>query len=243
MVVPAYQLTSDHTIWLGMHFEDWNKVPSAIRNDGLSNMISRYRGVVDGPRLWARMTAADWDRIPQPIRAMAFVRMARYWSRHYQVGHDYDISAALAADTVAAIVMVESWFEHRATYTNQDGTRDVGLGGASAFCRTRMRDLHTLGVVDVGPDDEQYASPWVATRVVAIWLRLMLDEAGGDLDLAIAAYHTGIAGAGSDDGQRYAANVRRKRRRFIRNVGAPPAWTFLFSELLSPPTVSGSAVR
>lgn len=231
MTVPAYLVESDHTLWLKMHFEDWDTVPTPVREAALTKMISRYRGAIDGPRTWARMTAEDWDRVPQPIRAMAFVRMARYWSRHYRIGRDYEIPSELAADTVAALVMVESWFEHRGTYTNRNGSEDLGLGGASAFCRARIRELHALGEVDVDPADSEYVEPWTATRVLAIWFGLMLDEAGGDLDLAIAAYHTGIGDAASQDGKKYAANVRRKRRRFIRNVGAPPAWTFLVSSL------------
>jgi hypothetical protein len=234
MTVPAHQLTSDHTLWQKMHFEDWDKVPSHIRETALSSMVTKYRAALGGPRVWARMTAEDWDRIPQPIRAMAFVRMARHWGRHYQPGGQYDLSRALVADTVAAIVMAESWFEHRGSYTNPDGTRDMGLGGASDFCRTRMRDLHALGVVDVGPADGEYFNPWIATRVVAIWLGLMVDEAEGDLERAVAAYNTGIAHAWSADGQKYSANVRRKRHRFIRNIGAPPSWTFLSRQTARP---------
>jgi hypothetical protein len=228
MTVPAYVATSDHTLWLKMHFDDWNKVPESVRETALVTMMSRYREMAFGPERWASMSAEEWDRVPQPIRAMAFIRMAQYWSRHYRVGRDDAIPLTLAADTTAAIVMVESWFEHRGAYTNRDGTRDLGLGGASAFCRERIRALHRLGAVDVGPDDAEYANPWTATRVAAIWLGLMIHEAGGDLDMAIAAYHAGIGDATSDSGQTYAANVRRKRQRFIRNVAAPPAWTFLF---------------
>lgn len=57
----------------------------------------------------------------------------------------------------------------------------------------------------------------------------MIDEADGDLDLAVAAYHVGISAAEAGQGAEYAANVVRKRRRFIRNMSAPPAWTYLFT--------------
>jgi hypothetical protein len=59
----------------------------------------------------------------------------------------------------------------------------------------------------------------------------MLEEADGDLDLAIRAYRMGIAAARMGDGAKYGANVVRKRRRFIRNTGAPPSWTFVFGAM------------
>ncbi len=234
IVAPAYLLISDQTLWLHMHFEDWNTIPAGLQHSGLTAMISRYEAVVTGgPPLWARMTAEDWDRVPQPIRAMAFVRMARYWSRRYDAGRDYGVSPTAIGDTLAAIIMVESWFEHRGAYSNADGTADLGLGGASAYCRERIRQLHDDGVFDIGPSDADYMNPWTATRAAALWLQTMLAEADGDVDVAISAYHTGISAAASERGREYAANVRRKRRRFIRNTDAPPAWTFLFTHMLS----------
>jgi hypothetical protein len=181
------------------------------------------------------MATTDWDVVPQPLRAMAFIDMARYWSLYYGIGREYGLPAALVGDTLAAIVMVESWFEHRGVARNRDGTRDLGLGGASDYCRARLRQLHEAGVVDVAPSDDEYFNPFVASRVAAIWLRLMLDEAGGDLNRAIAAYHTGIAAADRDDATAYAVNVGRKRQRFIENDGAPAAWTFLVNHLGSEP--------
>ena len=234
MAAPAYLLISDQTLGLKMHFEDWNTIPAGLRRSGLTAMVSRYDAVVTGgPRLWKRMTAEDWDRVPQPIRAMAFVRMARYWSRHDDAGREYGVSPTVIGDTLAAIIMVESWFEHRGAYTNPDGTTDLGLGGASAYCRERIRQLHDDGVFDIGPSDADYVNPWISTRAAALWLQTVLAEADGDVDVAISAYHTGIAASTSERGLKYAANVRRKRRRFIRNTDAPPAWTFLFTHLLS----------
>jgi hypothetical protein len=88
-----------------------------------------------------------------------------------------------------AIVMAESWFEHRASHTNPDGDRDIGLGGSSDYCRRTLQRVADEGVVDFTLREADYFDPWRATRVVAVWFELMLQEANGDLDLAIRSYH------------------------------------------------------
>jgi hypothetical protein len=218
----------DVPLWRMMHLADWNRLPPSLREPALDRMLRLFEPILASPQAWDRMTPSDWDRVPQPVRTVAYRHMTDYWAGYYDVGGAFDLPRGLVADTLAAIVMSESWFEHRAFGVNRDGTVDVGLGGASEFARARLRQLHEWGVVDVALAEEDYFDPWLATRFVALWLRLMIGEADGDLDRAIAAYNRGIAAAGDSLGRAYLDTVRRRRTVFIRNQGAPVAWDYVW---------------
>ena len=213
-----------------MHLAEWNTVPAPLQHDGLDSMVGRYRGILMNPRAWDAMNAEDWDLVPQPMRTLAYRQMVGYWAGYYDVGEKYGLSPRAVADTLSAIVMSESWFDHRGLLVNENGSRDIGLGGASDYARERLRQLHAEGKVDVALADDAYDNPWMATRFVALWMSLMLDEADGDLELAVRAYHRGIADARDSAGAGYLDMVHRRLWRFIRNRNAPSAWDYVWKK-------------
>jgi Transglycosylase SLT domain len=229
VTVPAETVRSDVTLWREMNFDDWDRIPAPLRQAGLERMWARYGSVVHDPNRWDRMETYEWDWIPQPIRAMAFIEMIRYWSGFYQVGASFGLPRGTVTNTMSAIVMVESWFEHRAVRTNVAGNHDLGLAQVSDATRIELQRQREAGTIDFAPErDEDFLDPWKATRVVALWFEIMLRETRGDLDAAIRAYHRGAPSARRGRGETYLASVVAKRRQYMMDrPSGSPAWDAL----------------
>jgi hypothetical protein len=236
--VTVDRLLRDHTLWRQMHFDDWDKVPTPVRERALARMLEHYAEPLAGPHVWAAMSVYDWDYVPHPIRVIAYQRMVEHWTGYYDVGAGYADNPEVVARTVSAIVMAESWFEHRAINVNEWDNRDLGLAGCSNHCRRVLEELALKGPLDFLFDEHEYFDPWNGTRVAAVWFGRELVRAG-DLDVAIAAYHRGLEAARRGDGARYAANVKRLRHRYMEGHGAPPAWAFITREAASRGRTAG----
>jgi hypothetical protein len=192
LVVPAWRVESDWTLWRAMRFDDWSTVPAPVREVGLTRMLQHYSRVLGGPVTWRDMDASDWELVPSLVRAMAFLRMVDAWLAHYQDLPRFNEPDRQLADTIGAIIMVESWFEHNAVNAGPSGNRDLGLAQASDSCRRRLARLARQGAADFTMQPEDYFDPWNATRVATFWFLRLLGQAHGDLDLAVRAYHRGI---------------------------------------------------
>jgi hypothetical protein len=221
-------LKTDHRLWRQMHFDDWDRIAPEVRDIGLAAMFRAHAAVLEsGPRRWRAMTATDWDVIPQPIRAMACLRMIWHWARAEGVGIEFGLSPERLAQTIAAIVMTESWFEHRAVNQNRWGNRDLGLGQCSDYCRDTIDEMAARGEIGIAPSEADYFNPWIATQLATIWFERELHGAAGDVDLAIRAYHRGLDAALDDRGTVYHTRVVRLRERYIRTQRASESWQFL----------------
>lgn len=218
------RLSSDPFLWRNMHFDDWDRIPAAPRADALDSMLGRYATALAGPDVWAQLTAADWDVVPQPVRAVVFPRMVAHWARVYGLTNIYALSPALVIDTLSAVMMAESWFEHRGVNVNAWGNRDVGLGGCSDHCRRTLAKMAETRDVDFTVAEEDYFNPWHATRALVVWFGLELVRADGDLDVAVRAYHRGFPSAMDAKGDAYLATVGRLRSRYFRGSTASPTW-------------------
>jgi hypothetical protein len=227
LVVTVDRMRTDHTLWRQMHFGDWDRIAPEFREPALLAMVRSYRPLFAGPAVWRQMPTTQWDGIPQPIRAMAYLRMIWFWARHEALGADFGLSPTRLAATVGAIVMAESWFEHRAVNQNQWGNRDLGLAQCSDHCREVLDQMALEGTIPFTPSTADYFNPWSAVRIATIWFERELLRADGDVDLAIRAYHRGIDNAMDDKGDAYHARVVRLREGYIRTQKASPTWRLL----------------
>ncbi len=63
VTAPRWQFLSDHTIWLRMHFEDWDRLSDELRDQGLERLLDRHGHLATDRMAWRTMTAYDWDSV------------------------------------------------------------------------------------------------------------------------------------------------------------------------------------
>lgn len=235
------RLRSDRRLWNQMHLDDWDRVAGDLREHALRNMLIAYGEVLE-PGRWRNLVTEDWDRVPQPIRAVAFMRMVWHWARADALGAEFDMRPEQLAQSVAGIVMAESWFEHRAINANPSGNRDLGLAQCSDLCRATIAEMARAGTIPFNPRDEDYFNPLIGTRVATLWFERELLRAGGDVDYAIRAYHRGYGNALDEQGDAYLARVLSLRDRYITAQTASPSWRYL-TELVRAAARSAQAAQ
>lgn len=225
----AEHLASNPMFWRNMHFDDWDRLPADIRHTALSRMTARHRRVAAGPAVWSHLSAADWDLVPQPLRAVLFPRMIEHWANAYGLTAIYHLNPEQVTDTLNAIMMAESWFEHRGINVNQWGNRDLGLGGCSNRCRRILAEMADAGDLDFALSEDDYFNPWHATRALVVWFGLELIRSDGHIDLAVRAYHRGFEAASAGEGHEYLSNVNRLRGLYFAADVESPTWLTLQS--------------
>lgn len=223
----AEEFTSNPFYWRNMHFDDWDRLPEAIRNVALGRLLATSRHTAAGPAVWARLTAEDWDLVPQPLRAVVYPQMLAHWADVYGLTSLDALDPGDVLRTLSAVMMAESWFEHRGVNVNEWGNRDLGLGGCSDRCRRVLGEMGAKGDLDFVLAEDDYFNPWHATRALVVWFGLELARADGDLDVAVSAYHRGFRQAFDEKGQAYWRNVIRLRRTYFEGWNPSPTWRAL----------------
>jgi hypothetical protein len=233
--VTRRMVVSDPTLWRHMYIGDWDRLPASLSTAGLRAMVRHYAHVIGDPCRWGEMTPSDWDGIPQPIRGIAFMQMIAAWSDHDRL-RERSSSGRDLTRVVQAIAMTESWFEHRAVHTNPGGDVDLGLGQLSRYARRTLARLARSGAGNLAVvSDADYFNPMVSARRLVFWFGLMLEEAGGDVDLAIRAYNQGIGRARAGAGDDYLHDVTRVLKQYISTSSASPSWRYVREQLAPPP--------
>ena len=237
VTVSVDAVRSDRSLWRQMHLGDWDMVPRPLRERALDTMLVGYAKVLRRAA-WDRMTTADWDVVPQPIRAAAYLRMVHHWTASRAVGAEFGLSTTHIAQTIAAIVMAESWFEHRAFNENRYGNRDLGLAQCSDHCRRTIAAMAAAGELHLSPTEADYLDPRIGSYVATVWFERELRRSGGDVSFAIRAYHRGSESAMDEKGDAYLAKVERLRDQYIHAQRASPSWAHLTARIAAGPVAS-----
>ena len=135
------------------------------------------------------------------------------------------------AQTIGAIIMAESWFEHRAFNENPYGNRDLGLAQCSDHCRRAIAVMAAAGELQFSPTEADYLDPRIGSYIATVWFERELRRAEGDMSLAIRAYHRGLDAAMDEKGDVYLAKVEQLRDRYIRTQRTSPSWAYLTARI------------
>jgi len=181
----TYQLLYNETVWKDMFWKEWDALPLNIMQRAVDKQFADY-SIYLHPSQWKSMNSEEWDDVPGVIKLGAFLKMIEIESIETKLT-DYFLGSELSAKQVmAGIILTESFMFRNAVWND-----DKGLTQISPYAKNKLKnypDFKHLKKIDL-------FNPYVAIKAGTKWFKNALEDANGNLDIAISAYNTGINSA------------------------------------------------
>lgn len=202
-----------------MPIKAWSVIPPGMIEEEMSKLYDRYSELINNRDAWKCMNIDAWSRVHAPARIAAFSEMVDFWVDYYGAGKKSGISKKEMSNTLNAIMIGESYFDHTATNRG-----DYGVSQISTATRATMKKWFKNGRkngIDFNFGDRDYMNPYNSIRA-GVWLfsEILENEAGGDLKLAIGAYNAGIRDAKKKTkrAMRYQKGIERIIDRYLTDT-------------------------